>query len=81
MAALEAGWQPPGPPPPLADGGQPRSRPPGTGAAAAPPVEVEIARIGVRSDLVDLDLDDDRRLEVPTDPALAGWYVRGPAPG
>jgi hypothetical protein len=50
-------------------------------APSAPPVAVEIARIGVRSELVDLDLEDDRQLEVPTDAELAGWYVRGPRPG
>jgi hypothetical protein len=47
----------------------------------ARPVTVEVPAIGVRSDLIDLDLDADRRLEVPRDPDLAGWYVRGTRPG
>jgi len=48
---------------------------------AAPPVVVEIPTIGVRSTLVDLDIDDDRRLGVPSDADVAGWYVRSPRPG
>jgi len=47
----------------------------------ARPVSVEIPVIGVRSDLVGLDLDAERHLEVPSDPDVAGWYVRGPRPG
>lgn len=54
---------------------------PGTAAVPASPVAVEIPDIGVVSDLVGLDLDDDRRLEVPAEPDLAGWYVRGSRPG
>nr|WP_274388144.1 class F sortase [Salsipaludibacter albus] len=55
--------------------------------AAAPvvpvarPVTVEIPTIGVETSLVDLDLDQGGRLEVPDDPARAGWFVRGPKPG
>ena len=45
------------------------------------PVAVSIPRIGVRSTLVDLGLDRDGAMEVPRDPALAGWFTRGPAPG
>jgi sortase (surface protein transpeptidase) len=45
------------------------------------PVAVSIPRIGVRSRLVDLGLDRDGAMEVPQDPALAGWFSRGPAPG
>jgi sortase (surface protein transpeptidase) len=44
-------------------------------------VAVSIPRIGVRSTLVDLGLDRDGAMEVPRDPALAGWFTRGPAPG
>lgn len=51
------------------------------GPVHARPVSVEIPVIGVRSELVDLDLDAARHLEVPSDPDLAGWYVRGPRPG
>ncbi len=45
------------------------------------PVSVSIPSIGVRSKLVDLGLDADGALEVPKDPALAGWFSRGAAPG
>jgi sortase (surface protein transpeptidase) len=45
------------------------------------PVSVAIPRIGVRSTLVDLGLDDEGAMEVPEDPALAGWFSRGAAPG
>jgi sortase (surface protein transpeptidase) len=44
------------------------------------PVTVSIPKIGVRSRLVDLGLDDDGDMEVP-DPAVAGWFTRGPTPG
>lgn len=50
-------------------------------APAPRPGSVEIPVIGVLSDLVDLDLDESRHLEVPSDVDLAGWYVRGPRPG
>lgn len=51
------------------------------GVPVARPVTVEIPTIGVEASLVDLDLDQDRRLQVPDDPARGGWYVRGPRPG
>ena len=44
------------------------------------PVAVSIPRIGVRSTLVDLGLDKGV-MEVPEDPARAGWFTRGAAPG
>jgi sortase (surface protein transpeptidase) len=45
------------------------------------PVAVSIPTIGVRSVLVDLGLDKEGALEVPEDPARAGWFSRGAAPG
>ena len=45
------------------------------------PVAVSIPRLGVRSALVDLGLDGDGALEVPQDPARAGWFSGGAAPG
>ena len=44
------------------------------------PVEVSIARIGVRSELVELGLKAGV-VEVPRNPDRAGWYTRGAAPG
>ena len=45
------------------------------------PVAVSVPRIGARSRLIDLGLDADGAMEVPQNPALAGWFVRGAAPG
>ena len=49
--------------------------------AESDPVVVSIPRIGVRSRLVTLGLDANGAMEVPGDPARAGWFSRGPAPG
>lgn len=54
--------------------------PPAEGRAPLP-VRVEVPSIGVTSTLIELDLDEDRQLEVPDDAAVAGWYVRAPRPG
>jgi sortase (surface protein transpeptidase) len=45
------------------------------------PVAVSIPKLGVRSRLVDLGLGRDGAMEVPQDPALAGWFSAGPGPG
>ncbi len=45
------------------------------------PVEVSIPRIGVRSQVAALGLDSKGAMEVPRDPAVAGWFTRGAAPG
>jgi sortase (surface protein transpeptidase) len=45
------------------------------------PVAVSIPRIDVRSRLVRLGLDKDGAMEVPRDPAFAGWFSRGASPG
>ena len=47
----------------------------------AEPVVVEIPAIGVAADLVDLGLNGDRTLEVPSDFDVAGWYTGRPPPG
>jgi sortase (surface protein transpeptidase) len=44
------------------------------------PEVVSIPRIGVRSRLVDLGLAKGE-METPGDPAVAGWFDRGPTPG
>jgi hypothetical protein len=71
-------------------------RPPARVAASAPAVvavaaasgwadlratEVRLPAVDVRSPLVDLDVGPDGALQTPADPAVAGWYVRGAAPG
>ncbi|MGY1687495.1 class F sortase [Geodermatophilus sp. SYSU D00867] len=49
--------------------------------AAAPPVRVRAPAIGLDSGLVNLGLDATGALAAPADPAAAGWYTGGPAPG
>jgi len=49
--------------------------------AALTPVSVQVPSIGVRSDLLRLDVDDTGVL-VPPDPYdVAGWFTGGPVPG
>ena len=51
-------------------------------ARAAPlPVALRIPAIGVNTQLVDLGLTPAGAIEVPADPAVAGWYTRSPRPG
>ncbi len=47
----------------------------------AAPVALRIARLGVRSALVDLRKNPDGTVQVPTDFGLAGWYVGSAHPG
>lgn len=55
-----------------------------SGAASASkvlPVSLKIPAIQVSSDVIRLGLNQDQTVEVPKDPAMVGWYARGPAPG
>jgi len=45
------------------------------------PLVVSIPKIGVRSRLVPLGLDDKGAMETPTDVRVAGWFSGGPSPG
>jgi sortase (surface protein transpeptidase) len=45
------------------------------------PVAVSVPKLGVRSRLIDLGLEDNGEMEVPEDPADAGWFSGGPTPG
>jgi hypothetical protein len=56
----------------------PVDRPP---EAAAPPVRIDMPSIHVSTTLVGLHVQDDGTLEVPSDPAAAGWWSDGTAPG
>jgi hypothetical protein len=73
----------PGSPPPAAA----TSAPPGpvvlsaSPAGAVTPLRVRVPAIGVDSALAELGLDGSGALAVPADPAAAGWYAGGPAPG
>jgi hypothetical protein len=48
---------------------------------SAVPVSIDIPRLHVFSRLEDLGVDDDGVMEVPAEPANAGWYELGPSPG
>lgn len=45
------------------------------------PARIVIPAIGVDADVIDLGLEDDGTMEVPTDYAQTGWFDRGPKPG
>jgi sortase (surface protein transpeptidase) len=87
--AGRAGPITPAPPGPIAEHDRtPELRAEGSHAALPAPIEqaarpetVAIPRIDVQAELIGLDLDADRRLEVPAEPQVPGWYVRGPRPG
>lgn len=52
-----------------------------TAGAAPTPVSLKIPTIKVAADITSLDLNQDGTVEVPTNPAQAGWFGRGPKPG
>jgi hypothetical protein len=45
------------------------------------PERIVIPAIGVDADVIDLGLEDDGSMEVPTDFSQTGWFDRGPKPG
>jgi sortase (surface protein transpeptidase) len=45
------------------------------------PARIVIPAIDVEADVIDLGLEDDGTMEVPTDFAQTGWFDRGPKPG
>jgi sortase (surface protein transpeptidase) len=45
------------------------------------PARIVIPAIGVDADVIDLGLQDDGTMEVPTDFEQAGWFAPGPRPG
>ncbi len=49
--------------------------------AAGAPTWIDIPSLGVHSGLVPLGLERDGTAQVPTDPAVAGWFTGGPHPG
>lgn len=48
---------------------------------APAPTAVHLARLDIDAALVPLGVDERNRLEVPADPAIAGWWRGGPEPG
>ncbi|WP_433498958.1 class F sortase [Sphaerimonospora sp. CA-214678] len=73
------------PPAPPLSASSPLARPGPTARAlkSAPPVTLEIPKIGVRTDLMTLGKNPDGTLEVPPLSRVdeAGWYRLGPSPG
>jgi hypothetical protein len=91
IVAETGGSSPQTPAPPEASASTPGASPSGrtgvpdrvTGPVlpAARPVSVEIPRLHVSSRLELLGVDAVGEMEVPQDPARAGWYALGPTPG
>lgn len=48
---------------------------------SSPPVAVTIPDLGISSSLLELGLNDDNTMEVPSDPASVGWFTKAPTPG
>jgi sortase family protein len=59
---------------PIVDGALQPSR------AAVPPVRVQLAAIGVDMEVVPVGVESSGFMELPPDPAIAGWYRFGPDP-
>jgi Sortase domain len=55
--------------------------PPSASRTVAEPVSLVIPAIGVRSGLVHLGITRAGTLQVPANPAVAGWYAASPRPG
>ena len=53
----------------------------GVQRVVAPPVTLGIPSLDITTRLIGLRKDRSGRLQVPEDPAQAGWYSQGPAPG
>ena len=64
---------PPAPPPAV--------RPVEIDAEAPPPRGLQVERLGIDTELVDLEVGSDGVLQVPEDFDLAGWHRGGTAPG
>lgn len=55
--------------------------PPPPRAAQPTPVELRIDGIGARLPVRPVGVQEDGTMEIPKDPAVAGWYRYGPEPG
>lgn len=74
-----------------ADAGAPAAPPPESATTtprrrrrAAPdlsPLQLTISSLGVDTRMVELGLQEDGSVEVPSDPAVAGWFRLGTVPG
>jgi hypothetical protein len=59
---------------PIVDGALQPSR------AAVPPVRVQLAAVGVDMEVVPVGVESNGFMELPANPAIAGWYRFGPDP-
>lgn len=57
------------------------TRPPEPSPDGGAPVRVRASAAGLDAAVTGAGLDDSGALTVPADPAVAGWYAAGPAPG
>jgi hypothetical protein len=51
------------------------------GLSLSKPVQVDISALGVSAQTVDLGLEPDGTMQVPTGPAPVGWFAESPTPG
>jgi len=51
------------------------------GLSSSKPVQVDISALGVSEQTVDLGLEPDGTMQVPTGPAPVGWFAESPTPG
>jgi sortase (surface protein transpeptidase) len=64
------------------DEGATRAEDPAPGEDPAPaPTGVRIPTLGVDAPMIELELQEDRSLEVPEDAHVTGWWTGGSAPG
>ncbi|KQZ85857.1 hypothetical protein ASD56_06135 [Microbacterium sp. Root166] len=49
--------------------------------AVVPPISVRIEALGIEVPVIPVGVESDSFMELPEDPAIAGWYRFGPAPG
>ena len=68
-------------PTPRADQSDLRDQTTGLVLPESEPITVSIPKIGVRSKLIELGLDNKGAMEVPEDPADPGWFIGAPTPG
>jgi len=54
--------------------------PPPVQAPSAAPQQLSSADLGIDMPVVPVGVQDDGSMEIPVDPAVAGWYRYGPAP-
>ncbi|CAM5418748.1 hypothetical protein GCM10010329_79340 [Streptomyces spiroverticillatus] len=69
--------------PPASAGPAPSARPVRAAEAVAvpPPVAVTVPRAGLNAPVTPVGVRKDGSADVPANPAFAGWYRHGPAPG